>query len=406
MVRKTFFAAVIVIGIAASTAVPAEAVESDPPATYQLGDPAAVEAQFAYGAGRGDSIPIGVDTTRVIIAPTETEATGSLRGTVTCTIYGSHSDSVADADDKVPLGGSVSRTWTAQQWSNRAARFLDLPEGTIAVWPNRGEDDYDRFDLYCDAYQQSATRQVTRLLWRMTPYEVVAPVVTLVEDPALRFADVVSSRYADAGPGRALTSGQEVRVVGPAGTWPATGSGTGTSGSLQVQLVTRTDLQTLPAVLSSDRSTVTFVIPDGNAPVGPSEGAHLAILSNGSVTSDGKTVTRSVSWRAPVSVNVDGIGQSQTALTVPKYTISRLRPTATVTVARAATTPAASPWGSVRILIDGKRFGPDVAVDTGGHAKVKLPHLGPGRHVVTASYLGDPKTAPSSSPGAPVRVLF
>jgi hypothetical protein len=406
MVRKALLAAAVVAVLAVSSAVPATAAEPDQPAIYQIGEPASVEARFAYGAARGDSIPIGVDTRRVIIEPTETESAGSLRGTVTCTFYGSHSDSIDTADDNVPLGGSVSRQWSAAEWADPAERFLDLPAGTVAVWPNRDEDDYDRFDLFCDAFQQGVARQVTRLLWRLTPYEVVAPVVTLVEDPGLRFADEVSSRYVDGGPRRALATGQEVRVVAPAGTWPVIGSGTGTSGNLQVRLVTLSDQVTLPAAVSDDRSTVSFAIPELTTPVGAAEGAYLSILSDGSRASDGRTVTRHTTWRAPVAVNVAGIGPSQTTLAVSRYAISRWRPTAVVTVERAATTPADSSWGSVRIFVDGEQFGPDVSLDPGGRARVRLPYFDPGRHVVSAAYLGDPTTAPSSSPGAPVRVFF
>ena len=60
----------------------------------------------------------------------------------------------------------------------------------------------------------------------------------------------------------------------------------------------------------------------------------------------------------------------------------------------------------MRLLVDGEPCGPDVALDAKGSAKIRLPALEKGRHVVSALYLGDAKTGPSVSPEAPVRVLF
>ena len=224
--RKSLLATMVVAAIAVSPAAPAAAAEPDPPTTYELGDPDSVEARFAYGAARGDSIPIGVDTERIFIETTATEDTGTLRGTVACTIYGAHSDSVEEAGESVALGGTAARQWTAEEWADPSSRFIDLPEGTIAVWPDREDDDYDRFDLYCDGFELGAARQVTPAAVAADAVRAVGPaVVTLIEDPALRFGDEVSSRYEAGGPARTLTTGQEVRVVGPAGTWPARRAG-------------------------------------------------------------------------------------------------------------------------------------------------------------------------------------
>jgi len=358
---------------------------------YSLGDPVDRRVQLAYGAARGDSIPIGTGTTRIVMDVEESTLDGGFPGGVACSIYGSHSPSVDQSDITQPLGGRAGRVWTTEQWADPAQRYLELAEGTIAVWPGQDPRSYDRFDLFCDSQADVAGRQLTRLLWRLTPVVSDAGVTTVTQDPALLFDASSREQYSDGGAVRVATLGDEVRLSATAGTWSAEYGVRVLVGSAFVP----------SATVEPDGSAVRFPVPAR----ANGFGVTVVEVSGGVRVPRGpidETVQRT--WTATVDVRATAVRSSSTTLDLgTRYALGAQRLIATVQVTRpGAALPPLD--GVVVIRVDGKAVG-DGPLRGDGSARIRLPRLPAGVHRVTAEYKGDAATSASESAGAWLRVL-
>ncbi len=275
---------------------------------------------------RGASIPIGVDTKRVVIVPPDTAANGSLRGDVGCTLYGNHSSSINNPYQKDSLGLGAFKYWTEEEWAEPSARYIDLEPGAVAVWPNRDTDDYDRFDLYCSGSNEDAPFRITRALWRLTPYEAVAPIVTLTPDPATLFSDATIDQYIDRAVRDTVSAGDRIRVIGPANSWPALDDS-----SASVKTVV-TGVPGNPAGLDPSvdaaGATLAFTVPTIPAAATPYSGGFLVnTLSTRNVGAT--SVQKSIMWTSGARLTPAARSASTTTLSLrPTLTLS-LRPTRT-----------------------------------------------------------------------------
>lgn len=392
---------------AAETASPSSggiaAAVSSATVDYGLGDLVGRQTQFSYGVARGASIPIGVDTKRVVIVPPETAANGSLRGDVGCTLYGNHSASIDNPYQKDSLGLGAFKYWTEREWADPSARYIDLEPGAVAVWPNRDADDYDRFDLYCSGSNEDEPFRITRVLWRLTPYEAAAPTVTLTPDPANLFSDSTIDQHIDRAARRTAAAGDRIRVAGPASTWPALDD----PNALVKTVVTGVpgNPAGLDPSVDADGATLAFTVPTIPAAAAPYAGGFF--VNTLSARSVGATsVQKTIIWTGGVTLTPAARSASTTTLAVwPTRTLSVLPVRAHVRVQ--ATDGAIHPFtGTIVIRVDGRVVAGPVQVLSNGTQRITLPRLQKGTRLVTAEYSGDLQLIASTSSAQPLRVYF
>jgi len=298
--------------------------------------------------------------------------------------------------DTVPLGAVTcefafvegfealaTRTWTADEWASDAAKTLTIPQSIDSIHV-----------LTCESGGSGQPRWISQW-WVDVRADEVGPEAVFSDDEEYLSFSRGTAQHGYAGPRRAVSNGDLVRVVGPAGTWPAYGYRLVTLHRSADDRDPVIDIRS--AVVSDDGSALEFRMPAEPTAADSGSDAYFTVDVFSS-SEDGPARSAAASFRAPLVFGAAAAVEVSTSVSA-RYALSFQRLTATARISGSTGTLT----GTVSFAANGRTVGTTPV--SGTEARVRLPALTKGTYSITATFTPADGSPPVTSPGAWLRVL-